>query len=144
MVRAALAWLGAGAVAGLAMMADRFLPGAWRAWLAPTHGHMLFVGWFLQFTLGIAFWLLPRTRSPQRPLGYSERWGVAAAALINAGLALRVVAEPLTRTGRDALWLDLTLVGSGLAQVLAVGIVARELWPRLAPRAPRRQSDSSS
>lgn len=69
MVRLALLWLLAGFTIGGAMLVDRALPGAWRAWLAPSHGHMLFVGWFLQFALGIAYWLLPRKRSPEKPMG---------------------------------------------------------------------------
>src|SRR5689334_13707208 len=94
MLRAGFVWLLAGAIVGFAMMIDEVLPGAWRAWMAPTHGHMLFVGWFVQFALGIAYWLLPRKRTPDRPLGYDERWGLVAVAMLNAGLLLRVVAEP--------------------------------------------------
>lgn len=55
MVRSALLWLVAGIVVGGLMLVDRAIPGDWRAWLAPSHGHMLFVGWFLQFALGIAY-----------------------------------------------------------------------------------------
>lgn len=134
MLRAALCWLVAGAAAGLTMMADRWVSGAWRAWFAPTHGHMLFVGWFLQFTLGVAYWLLPRTRTPVQPLGYRERWGFAAMAALNTGLALRVVTEPITRAGHDTPALDLVLVCSGALQLAAVALFASQLWPRLAPR----------
>ena len=53
-----------GFVIGGLMLVDRAIPGDWRAWMSPSHGHMLFVGWFLQFALGIAYWLLPRKRQP--------------------------------------------------------------------------------
>jgi hypothetical protein len=68
MLRAALTWLLVGVVIGAAMLTDRALPGQWRLWMAPSHAHMLFVGWFLQFAVGVAYWLLPR-RGPR-----SDRW----------------------------------------------------------------------
>ncbi len=56
--RTSFGWLLAGVV-----------PGAWRVWAAPTHAHVRFVGWFVQFVVGVACWLLPRRRPPARPLG---------------------------------------------------------------------------
>src|SRR6478672_2288717 len=102
MVRLALLWMLAGFLIGGAMLVDRDLPGQWRLWMAPTHGHMLFVGWFLQFALGIAYWLLPRKRSPERPQGYDLRVAQFAVVALNAGLLCRVLAEPLQRTGHDS------------------------------------------
>src|SRR6188768_521620 len=104
MVRVSLCWLLAGFVVGAMMMADAKLAGAWRVWMAPTHGHMLFVGWFLQFTLGIAFWLLPRARTANRPLGYRESLAFAAMAALDVGLLLRVAAEPAQRAGHHGAW----------------------------------------
>ncbi len=137
MVRIALCWLLAGFVVGAMMMADARLPGAWRAWMGPTHGHMLFVGWFLQFTLGIAFWLLPRSRTPERPFGYRERLAFTAVALLDVGLLLRVAAEPAQRSGHQGAWIDGALIASGLLQLAAAGIFVVELWPRLAARQRR-------
>lgn len=137
MVRSSLCWLLAGIVVGAMMMADNRLPGAWRVWMGPTHGHMLFVGWFLQFALGIGYWLLPRTRTPERPLGYDERLAFGAMAALHVGLLLRVAAEPAQRSGHDSGWIDAGLIASGLLQVLAIAIFVLELWPRLAPRQRR-------
>ena len=78
MVGAGLLWLLLGMVLGGAMLLARLVPADWVAWFAPTHGHILFVGWFLQFALGVAFWLLPRRRTPRHPLGYNERAALAA------------------------------------------------------------------
>ena len=139
MLRTALLWLLAGFIVGGAMLADRALPGDWRLWLAPSHAHMLFVGWFLQFAIGVAYWLLPRKRSPQRPLGYDERLAWAAVAALNLGLILRIAAEPAERTGRES---DLTLallLASAALQVAAATIFVTQLWPRVAPR-PLRQN----
>ncbi len=138
MMRASMVWLLAGAVGGAVMMADAYVPGTWRVWIAPTHGHMLFVGWLVQFALGVAYWLLPRRRTPTAPLGYREQWGFAAMLALNAGLLARMVAEPMERAGHAAMWTSLTLTLSGLVQLAAFTIFAVQLWPRLSPRPVRR------
>lgn len=135
MARASFVWLLAGAVAGTAMMVDEALPGAWRVWMGPTHGHMLFVGWFVQFAIGIAYWLLPRKRSPERPLGYIDRYALTAVAMLNLGLLLRVAAEPAQRSGHDGGWITPLLGASGVLQAGAFATFVIQLWPRLAPRA---------
>lgn len=106
--------------------------------MAPTHGHMLFVGWFLQFALGITLWLLPRKRTTERALGYRERSVLLGFVGLNAGLLLRVLAEPLQRSGHDTTLVNLVLVASAILQISAVSLWAIELWPRLAPRAARQ------
>lgn len=131
MVRCSLAWLMLGILVGGVMLVDRAVPGNWIVWFAPSHGHVLFVGWFLQFALGIAYWLLPRKRSEELPLGYRERLAIAGAVCLNFGLACRVIAEPLERTGRAS---DLTLavlMASSVLQVAAVAIFISQLWPRI-------------
>jgi hypothetical protein len=137
MLRASFVWLLAGAVVGTAMIIDDALPGSWRLWMAPTHGHMLFVGWFVQFALGVAYWLLPRRRSPARPTGYDERLALTAVAMLNLGLLLRVAAEPAQRSGHDGGWITVILGCSGGLQVLAFAIFVLQLWPRVAPRVAR-------
>jgi hypothetical protein len=131
MVRAALIWLVLGVVVGGMMLVDRAVAGDWRIWMAPSHGHILFVGWFLQFALGIAYWLLPRKRSAELPLGYREGPGLAGVAALNAGLLCRVLAEPFERTGHAS---DLTLallIASSVLQVAAVVLFVTQLWPRI-------------
>ena len=137
MLRTSLLWLLAGVGIGAAMLVDRALPGQWRAWLAPSHAHMLFVGWFLQFALGVAYWLLPRRRSPERPLGYGVRAAFAAAIALNLGLLLRVAAEPLERAG---LLNDATLAVLGASALLQLGaamVFVAQFWPRLGARPVR-------
>lgn len=148
-IRAALCWLLLGIAAGAVMLNDDVLPGYWKLWLSPTHAHVLLVGWFFQFTLGVAYWLLPRKRSPERPAGYDERLAFAALALINGGLLLRVIAEPLQRAGHDGVWIDLALTVSATLQVIAFAIVAIQLWPRVASKSAqaklaRAASDSAN
>ncbi|MFT4040796.1 MAG: hypothetical protein QM692_21625 [Thermomicrobiales bacterium] len=138
MARASLCWLAAGAVVGGLMLLDGALPGAWVVWLTPGHAHMLVVGWFLQFALGVAYWLLPRKRTPTQPLGYDERLGAAAMLALNAGLLLRVVAEPITRMGRGNAATSVALGVVALLQVGAILIFVMQLWPRVGPRLPRQ------
>lgn len=131
MVKAALAWLVAGVVVGGLMLVDRAIPGNWRLWMMPTHGHMLFVGWLIQFALGIAYWLLPRKRRPELPVGYREMPAFVAVGLLNLGLALRVIAEPMERTGHGGTLSLGLLFGSALFQVAAVVVFVAQLWPRI-------------
>lgn len=137
MVRLALLWMLAGFLIGGAMLVDRELPGNWRLWMQPTHGHMLFVGWFLQFALGIAYWLLPRKRSAERPVGYDLRLAQVAVAALNIGLLCRVVGEPLERDGHSSGTTMVLLTLSALLQITAALIFVVQLWPRVAARAPR-------
>jgi hypothetical protein len=141
MLRAALTWLLAGFVIGAAILTDRALPGQWRLWMAPTHAHILFVGWFLQFAVGVAYWLLPRRRSTERPLGYRERAAYLAFVALNLGLVLRIIAEPAERAGL-ANDVTLALLGaSALLQVAATLVFVIQLWPRVGPRPMRGKGE---
>ena len=142
MVRAALCWLVAGGIVGGVMLLDGTLPGALAAWLAPSHAHMLFVGWFLQFVIGVAYWLLPRKRTPAQPLGYDERLGMLATLALNGGLLLRVAAEPIERMGQGGAFTQVTLGLVALLQVTAIVMFATQLWPRVGPRVPRTKQDA--
>ena len=137
MVRASFVWLLAGIVLGGLMLIDRAIPGEWRLWLSPTHGHILFVGWFLQFALGVAFWLLPRRRTPRRPLGYDERSAIAAVVALNLGLLLRVIGEPAERAGYASGWTLAALAASAVLQIAAVVQFVAVLWSRAGARAAR-------
>lgn len=140
MVRLSLLWLLAGFIVGGAMLVDRELPGNWRLWAQPVHGHMLFVGWFLQFALGIAYWLLPRKRTPERPFGYDLRWAQIAVAALNLGLLCRVIAEPLERTGHAGNGTLTVLALSAVLQIAAAVVFVAQIWPRVAARPPRQQT----
>lgn len=144
MVRAALIWLTVGFLVGATMLADATVPGDWRFWFAPTHGHILFVGWFLQFAVGIAYWLLPRQRTDERPFGYNERAALLSFAILNTGLLLRVAAEPAPRIGYLTELSEPVLVVSALAHVAAIAIIVVQLWGRIIPRPPRRNRQAAA
>lgn len=148
-VKTSLIWMIVGICMGALMLVDHLVPGDWRAWFLPTHGHILFVGWFVQFVIGIAFWLLPRKRVPALPLGYGEHKAFIALIMLNIGLACRVIAEPAWRNRSDAAWIDSLLVASSVLQVVAIVTFVTQLWPRIYGRgkigaAGVKKSDNAS
>ena len=58
----------------------------------PVHVHLLVVGWITQMIFGVAYWMFPKY-SKEVPRG-SDRLAIASYVCLNAGLLLRVVAEP--------------------------------------------------
>lgn len=126
-----LAGLGLGGVllANLGLGAPLRLPP-----LGAAHAHLLFVGWLLQFALGIAYWLLPRRRSADNPLAYSESLAFLAYALLNVGLIGRVIGEPMLASGIETVgWL---LALSAALQTVAGAIFVAQLWRRARGRPP--------
>ncbi len=97
--------------------------------LYPVYIHLLTVGWITQLIFGVAYWMFPgRVRDP----GTAERVALwTTYALLNAGLLLRAVAEPLL--SRGAAWPAL-LTASAVCQLVAVVLFAGHLWPRLRAR----------
>ncbi len=129
-VKTALCYLAAALTAGVLIT---FRTGSV---LTPTYLHLFLVGWITQLIFGIAIWMLP-TLSREHPRGRDWlNWAVYA--LLNAGLLLRVVAEPMLAYERTPLWSN-TLVTAALFQWLAgVGFVINA-WGRV--RGPRRRQD---
>jgi hypothetical protein len=62
--------------------------------LSPIFFHLFMVGWVTQLIFGMLFWMLPKS-SKELPRG-NEKLAWAAYILINCGLMLRVIGEPLT------------------------------------------------
>lgn len=98
-VRAALVYLVAGMTIGSWMLIRQAQGSAvGRPW--PTlHAHILLIGFLLLLVMGVAFWMFPRVKG-QRP-GRDIGW--VSFGLFNAGLVLRIVAEPLSIDG-DVVW----------------------------------------
>lgn len=77
--------------------------------LAPTHGHLGTVGFFLSMVMGVAYWMLPR------PGGIKQSgWEGVTFLLLQSGLVLRVVCEP---------WWRSTLSGVARVGFLASGFL---------------------
>lgn len=123
LVRTALLHLLVGFGLGGLLLANKglpFWPALWR--LRPAHVELLLVGWTVQLTLGVAYWILPRLRG-DRPRGDTRAvW--AAYLLLNLGV-IALAFGPLTaRAG------VLAVAGRG-AELAAVLLLVAQAWPRV-------------
>ena len=115
---------------GLALGGIIDLP-SWMLYLTPAYFHLIMVGWVTQMIFGVIFWMFPIvTRT--RPRG-SETIGWAVYVLLNAGLLLRVLSEPLNGLNPNGVW-DWGLVLSAVLQWLAAVLFVYNAWPRVKER----------
>jgi uncharacterized membrane protein len=96
--------------------------------LTPVYFHLFMVGWIAQLIFGIAFWLFPAL-SKSEPRG-DERQAVATYWLLNSGLLLRVISEPLNAIQPLTLW-GWLLALSALLQWLAGMAFVANTWARV-------------
>ncbi|MDT8306550.1 MAG: hypothetical protein RRC07_11495 [Anaerolineae bacterium] len=124
-VRAALIYLVLGFTFGGLLLSNKGVPFAAALWrLRPAHIEFLFVGWMVQFALGIAHWIIPRFRGGD--FGRTElAW--LALGLLNAGILL-LAFGPLLGLGGWA-----QAVGRALEAGAAVSYGVY-IWPRVRPR----------
>jgi hypothetical protein len=81
----------------------------------PVYVHLLVVGWITQLIFGVAYWMFPK-HSPATPRG-SDPLALASYVCLNAGLLIRVGAEPV-----------FTLhAGAGFGRALALSAVLQWL-----------------
>ena len=128
-IKSALAYL----VAALLLAIVLALPNALNLpsfirFMNPAYFHLFLVGWVTQMIFGVIYWMFPIiTRA--RPRG-NERLGWASYILLNVGLLLRVIAEPLTSIRSEA-GLGWLLALSALLQWLAAVLFVILAWPRV-------------
>jgi hypothetical protein len=131
MGKTSLVYLLIGFLLGGTLLIGEAAGATWGNTWGVVHAHILFVGWFVQFAIGIAYWLLPRHKTPQRPYGYNVRLGYTAYILINTGMVLRILGEPLYFSGAlQGAIITLSLSVSGILQAAAGVIWAYQLWDR--------------
>lgn len=129
-IKTALVYFVAALLVGVAgaLQAGRELLSPGVAALGPVHVHLLVVGWITQMIFGVAYWMFPKN-SQTDPRGF-EWVGWATYALLNVGLLLRVLAEPmharLPRAGFG--WL---LVLAAVLQWLAAVAFVANTWRRV-------------
>jgi heme/copper-type cytochrome/quinol oxidase subunit 1 len=129
LIKTALVYLAAALILGLLLAArTAFDLPAEIAAFSPVFFHMLMVGWAAQLIFGMLFWMLPKY-SKERPRG-PERLAWAAYLLLNAGLILRVIGEPLIVFQPDggSGWL---LLLSAVLQLLGGWAFIVCFWPRV-------------
>ena len=97
-------------------------------YLGPVHIHAFMVGWVTQLIFGVVYWMFPKY-SKEKPRG-SEGVAWATFGLLNTGLFLRVLGEPLNALAPDTegSWL---LVASAIMQWLAGMAFVVNTWSRV-------------
>ncbi len=96
--------------------------------MTPAYFHLFLVGWVTQMIFGVIYWMFPIiTRA--RPRG-NETVGWVSFVLLNGGLLLRVVGEPLVSLDPES-WFGWLLVLSALLQWLAGLLFILLTWPRI-------------
>lgn len=136
-VRTAILYFVAGFILLALIALDRWLDlGRWLKVAGVPQLHLLVVGWMTQLALGIAYWMFPRLRrlrpdEDPRPRG-SESLAWAVYLCLNAGLLLRLAAEPFFLLGGPR-WLAALLALSGVLQAAAALLFARLIWARVRP-----------
>jgi hypothetical protein len=96
--------------------------------LFPIYIHLLVFGWLTQLIFGVVFWMFPKF-SAEKPRG-SEMLGWWTYALLNIGLLLRAIGEPIQSTQPTPFsgWM---LVLSAILQFLAGLMFVVNSWGRV-------------
>jgi len=99
--------------------------------LRPVYLHLLMVGWVTQLIFGVVYWMFPKYSKEQPRRSEKLAWWVFG--LLNAGLILRAVGEPLAtlRPDMNAGWL---LAISALLQLAAGWGFVFNTWSRVKER----------
>jgi len=131
-IKTALIYLATALLVGLALAARAAfdLPAEIAA-LSPVFFHLFMVGWVTQLIFGMLFWMLPKY-SKELPRG-NEKLAWAAYCLINVGLILRVIGEPLVALRPD-LGVGWLLALSAILQLLGGWAFIGNAWPRVKER----------
>ena len=96
--------------------------------LFPVYIHLLVFGWLTQLIFGVVFWMFPKY-SLEKPRG-SEALGWWTYALLNIGLLLRAIAEPIQSARPNPLggWM---LILSASLQFLSGMLFVVNSWGRI-------------
>lgn len=96
--------------------------------LSPVFFHLLMVGWATQLIFGVVHWMFPKY-SREKPRG-SDRLAWATFILLNLGLILRIIGEPMQAFQPEAGW-GWALAISSVLQWLAGMLFILNTWPRV-------------
>lgn len=94
----------------------------------PVYIHLLVFGWLTQLIFGVIYWMFPKY-SNQFPRGH-ESLGWITYGLLNIGLLLRAIAEPLQASQPNNLFGAL-LVISAILQWLSGVVFIVNTWQRV-------------
>ena len=133
-VRCALLYLVAGMAIGSWMLIEQARghgPGS--TWPI-LHAHILLVGFLLLMVMGVAYWMFPRVQGA-RPWA-AGAW--LALAGVNAGIVLRVVAQPFVDNHHGQPWPTLLELAAVLPTIGVIAFVATILPRVRAAMSPER------
>jgi nitric oxide reductase large subunit len=132
-VKTSLLWLCGAFVLGAGMLAFKALGIAVPFYLSIVHAHMAFVGWLVNLVIGIALWFLPvnRQKFPENRGRYPVSAVRLTYAMLNLGLALRLIFEPILDTRGPGALASGALLASAALQVAAIGLFAAIAWQRV-------------
>ncbi len=129
-IKTAMVYFVAGLLVGIALAVGGPLAQL-TAGLTPVYYHLLLVGWVTQLILGVAIWMFPKF-SQEQPRG-NEKLAWATFILLNLGLLLRMVGEPLDSLYAGTGWGTL-LAASAVLQWLGGMLILSILWRRVKAR----------
>jgi cbb3-type cytochrome oxidase subunit 1 len=98
---------------------------------SPVYFHLFMVGWVTQLIFGVVFWMFPKY-SKEQPRG-SETLGWATFWLLNLGLLLRLVGEPVQVLLSSPLW-GWIVATSAVLQWVAGLLFVFNTWGRVKER----------
>lgn len=131
-IKAGMAWFFLSLIAGLLQEMDVALLPA----LSPLFWHLLMVGWITQIIMGVSIWMFPgRTREEGLK---AQKWPWLAFGLLNCGLFLRLIGEPMVGLSAGVFW-KIVLVVSALLQLLGAAAYLIEMWPRILSKKQQRK-----
>ncbi len=128
-IKAALIYFLAALVMGVMLAARSLvsLPAAIGG-LSPVYFHLFMVGWVTQLIFGIAYWMFPKY-SRERPRG-SESLAWAVFFLLNGGLLLRALSEPMNALHPQTMWGWLLALSAVLQWLAGLAFVVNT-WGRV-------------
>ena len=131
-IKSSLIFFVAALILALALAANSLweLPAFVRA-LGPVYFHLFLVGWVTQLIFGVVYWMFPK-HSMEKPRG-NESLAWAIFWLLNAGLILRAVGEPLNTLRPGSGWGWILAISALLQWVAGSGFVINT-WQRVKER----------
>jgi hypothetical protein len=97
--------------------------------LFPTYIHLFVVGWVTQIIFGVSIWMFPSPEAGGRYGNETILWSVYGS--INAGLLLRLLAEPGNLIYPNSGIMDVGLAGSALLQWVSALLYVYHIWERV-------------
>lgn len=131
-IKVAMVYLAAALLLGAGLAARSIWPlPPLIAALGPVYFHLFMLGWVAQLIFGVVYWMFPKY-SKEKPHGSEGLWQ-ATFWLLNVGLLLRVVAEPMQTLRPEAIWGWLLALSAVLQWLAGLTFVATT-WPRVKER----------